>query len=106
MDVSLAGASDPTVAFDKPQSFRVRHAVQSPDSWLVDDYDVTGANDVTEVIEWARTAFAEGLFQVYLRYEIMSEGPDGWSPEAQFAHLYGEPLVLGAATEIVTSSSR
>ena len=106
MDVSPASPSDPTVGFDGPERFRVRHVVSSQGGWLVDDYDVSGATDVQEVIAWAEAAFTDGQFQVYLRYEVMQEGPDGWGPEPHFAHLHGAVPDTGVAHETETFTAQ
>jgi hypothetical protein len=71
-------------------------------AWLVDEWEVTDARQVTEVIAWA-TSQAEGNpFEVFLRWGDHHTSKDGrLEPYSRYALIYGRPAIVETTAETV-----
>ncbi|MFJ8896067.1 hypothetical protein ACIRCZ_15910 [Leifsonia sp. NPDC102414] len=104
----LRAAEPPTWPMDTP-AYRVRIWVPQPDpytGWSVDDWDVTGATEVTEVIAWAEEEAARlpgGSCEVFVPAIDHDTLADGTVAE-QVHHLrvYGTPADPGVTETVVS----
>lgn len=76
-------------------------------AWLVDEWDVTDAGDVTDVIAWATSKAGENPFEVFLRCEDHHMSKDNQlEPYSRYALIYGKPAVEDATTETIFFESK
>jgi hypothetical protein len=80
----------------EPASYRVR--VWTPPlgasaSWLLDEWDITGAASVIEVVDWAISQTPEnGTGEVFVRwYQEGSDAAGRVVRDARFTRVYGRP---------------
>lgn len=100
-----ANPDDSVGCSDSAPVYRVRLWFPPPSvdfAWLVDEWEVTDAGQVTEVIAWA-TSQAEGnSFEVFLRWEDHHTSKDGrLEPYSRYALIYGRPAIVETTTETV-----
>lgn len=110
MRMSRAAADDSVGGGDLPPSYRVRLWFPPPDTnsaWLVDEWDVSDAREVTDVIAWARTKAGGNPFEVFLRWEDHhTSNNDQLEPYARYALIYGKPATDDSTTETIFFESK
>lgn len=61
-------------------------------AWLVDEWSVIDAEQVTDVIRWAAKTAIENPFEVFLRWEEQHTSVAGVSSyRARYARVFGNP---------------
>jgi hypothetical protein len=73
-------------------------APQIGNAWALDEWDISDADDVVQVIDWARAA-TTGVFEVFLRWSSASFDAAGHRvDEPRFTRVFGRPGDLVRAT--------
>lgn len=89
--------------------YRVRawnEPLEAGSAWRVDEWDITDADSVVSVIEWADGLGAHSV-EVFVRYEDHAlDAGDNWVTVDRHARVYGVPADDGGTTEIVTFTRR
>lgn len=105
-----ADSSDSVGGGDSPPEYRVRIWTPPPaahSGWFVDEWDVTDAEQVTDVIEWGAEEADGNPFEVFLRWEDHHFTRDGRpEPYSRYALIYGRPADEAATIEIIYSESQ
>ena len=95
MHIARADSNDPVGGGDSPPEYRVRIYAPPPApgfAWFVDEWDVTDAEQVTDVIGWGTEEAAGNPFEVFLRWEGHHITRDGRpEPYSRYALIYGQP---------------
>jgi hypothetical protein len=109
MRIVQAEAPDSVGGDDAPPEYRVRlwtPPASERASWFVDEWDVDDAEQVTDVIDWARLEAAGNPFEVFLRWQGHHTTESGQSvPYARYTLVYGKPADEGTTTETITFES-
>jgi hypothetical protein len=109
MRIVQAEPNDPVGGNDAPPEYRVRlwtPPASERSAWFVDEWDVVDAEQVTDVIDWARSESAGNPFEVFLRWYGHHTSQDGESvPYARYALVYGRPAYEGTVTERIIFES-
>ncbi len=104
-----AGSSDSVGGGDSAPIYRVRLWTPPPAShfaWYVDEWDVTDAEQVTDVIEWGAKNADGHPFEVFLRWEDHHFTRDGRpEPYSRYTLIYGQPAENATTIEIVYTES-
>lgn len=91
----LADPGDPVGDADPIPVYRVRIWSPPPSprlAWLVDEWSVNDAGQVTDVIRWATETALENPFEVFLRWEEQHTSVAGVSSSrARYARVFGNP---------------
>jgi len=105
-----ADPNDSVGGGDLSPIYRVRFWFPPPAvnfAWLVDEWDVGDAGEVTEVIAWATSKAGGNPFEVFLRWEDHHTSKDGQvEPYSRYALIYGKPAVDDVTTETIFFRSR
>lgn len=105
-----ADPDDSVGGSDSSPVFRVRLWFPPPAvnfAWLVDEWDVADAGEVTDVIEWATSKAGGNPFEVFLRWEDHhTSKEDQLEPYSRYALIYGKPAVEDATTETIIFESK
>ena len=105
-----ADSSDPVGGGDSPPEYRVRIWTPPPAAhfaWFVDEWDVTDAEQVTDVIKWGAEVADGNPFEVFLRWEDRHFTRDGRpEPYPRYALIYGRPADEATTIEIIYSESQ
>jgi hypothetical protein len=100
-----AEPTDPVGAGDAPPVYRVRFWSPPPGkgfAWSVSEWDVTEAEQVTDVIEWAAGTADGNPFEVFLRWQDHHTSKDGQTAAyPRYALIYGRPADENPTTETV-----
>ena len=76
-------------------------------AWLVDEWDITDAREVTDVIAWARSKAGGNSFEIFLRWEDhYTSKDDQLEPYSRYALIYGKPAVEDATTKTIYFQSK
>ena len=95
MRVERAADSDPVGDPHVDPIYRVRvwmPPVSAGMAWMVDERDVEGSPQVTNVIDWAVAEAGPGLFEIFVRWydrHIDSDGNAAQYP--RYTRVYGRP---------------
>ncbi|MHA7264312.1 hypothetical protein ACX80W_14030 [Arthrobacter sp. TMN-37] len=110
MRIAQAQANDPVGSDDAPPEYRVRLWTPPPterSAWFVDEWDVDNAEQVTDVIEWAKSEAAGNPFEVFLRWYGHHTSRDGECvPYARYTLVYGKPADEETVTEKIVFDSK
>ena len=110
MRIVRAAPDDSVAGGDLPPSYRVRFWFPPPAmnfAWLVDEWDITDAREVTDVIAWARSKAGGNPFEIFLRWEDHHTSKDDQpEPYSRYALIYGKPAVEDATTETISFESK
>ncbi len=105
-----ADSRDSVGGDDSAPMYRVRFWTPPPApdfAWLVDEWDVTDAEQVTDVIKWGIEAANGNPFEVFLRWEDHHFTRDGRpEPYSRYALIYGRPADETTTIEVVYSESQ
>lgn len=95
MHSTRADPNDPVGGGDSVPAYRVRVWGPPPEprfAWSVDEWDVTDAEQVTDVIDWAADLAGDNPFEVFVRWEDHHTDKNGrLVPRYRYALLYGGP---------------
>lgn len=104
-----ASADDPVGDGDSAPTYRVRFWTPAPrprSAWMVDEYDVTKAKDVAEVIEWATATAVGNPFEVFHRWDDHHTDRNSETiPRHRYTLLYGKPAGEEVTTESIIFTS-
>lgn len=104
-----ADPSDPVGGGDSLPTYRVRIWTPPPTprfAWFVDEWDVSEAEQITDVIEWATKTADGNPFEIFHRWQDYHTSVDGESvPRPRYALIYGKPADEGGTTETVLLES-
>lgn len=110
MQTVRAAPDDSVGGADLLPTYRVRLWFPPPAvdfAWLVDEWDVTDAREVTDVIAWARTKAAGNPFEIFLRWEDHNTSQDDQlEPYSRYALIYGKPAAEDVTTETIFFKSK
>lgn len=110
MQSERADSGDPVGDGDSAAMYRVRFWTPPPAphfAWLVDEWNVAGAEQVTDVIEWGTKKANGNPFEVFLRWEDYHLRRDGQpEPYARYVLVYGRPADVETTTETVVFESQ
>lgn len=105
-----ANPEDSVGGGDLPPVYRVRLWFPPPRvnfAWRVDEWDVTDADEVTDVIAWARGKAGGNPFEVFLRWEDHHTSiGNQLEPYSRYALIYGKPAVEDVSTETIVLESK